>query len=219
LTPEDDLFGRVALFNNLITLDQIVECARAINTEILAGRPRRTLARMLITKKYLTTAQAGAVEEAIRKRAADSGRAAVTAGPTPKPRPMDAPAPSGESQIALAIIDEVGEKEEVSEERMREIVTQVSPGRIFPEMLDHIVRTRSGVINIRALAKAISEPEKQVSKALEHWRRIKLVRSQASYPYCYSPSDKLKEDIRIFLEAWHNPRKHPRILGYILECE
>ena len=44
LTPEDDLFGRVALFNNLITLEQVVECGRVIAAEEVAGRTRRSLA-------------------------------------------------------------------------------------------------------------------------------------------------------------------------------
>ena len=76
LTPEDDLFGRVALFNNLVTLEQIVECARIISAEVVAGRPRRSLASTLILKGHLTPQQAGAVEAAIRKRAGESGRTA-----------------------------------------------------------------------------------------------------------------------------------------------
>ena len=79
LTHEDDLFGRVALFNKLITLDQIIECARAISAQIVAGRPRRSLANVLIKKRFLTPASAGAVETTLRRRAGEEKRAAIEA--------------------------------------------------------------------------------------------------------------------------------------------
>ena len=91
LTHEDDLFGRVALFNNLVTLEQIVECAREISAELVAGRPRRSLANLLIERKHLTPDQAGSIEAALRQRAAEKKKSAppdLPKAPTVKPNPM-----------------------------------------------------------------------------------------------------------------------------------
>lgn len=223
LTPEDDLFGRVALFNELVTLDAIIECARTISAEIVAGRPQRSLATMLILKGHLTSQQAGTVEAALRKQAATKGPgAAVSAGPTPKPKPMKERAPAGTSQISVAVghEEEAGPvQDEVDEATLQKIIARIAPGRIYPEMLDHIVRKNVVVIDVKSLAKAIQEPEKEVVKALKRWLRKGVLRKIATYPYNFSPTKREEREIRQFLNAWHDPKHHARVLGYILACE
>ena len=218
LTPEDDLFGRVALFNNLITLDQIIECARIISAEMLAGRPRRSLASMLILKGHVTPKQAGAVEAAIRKRAADAGQAVpASTGPTPKPRPMSERAPSGQSQITVAVGGD--EAAPSSGPALQKIIAKYVPGRIYPEMLDYIVRNKITIVEVKKLAKAIHEPEKEVVKALKYWRKVGLLRTVSTHPYGFGPTDEMDEELRVFLNAWHDPKRHSRVLGHVLACE
>lgn len=224
LTPEDDLFGRVALFNNLVTLEQIVECARIISAEAVAGRPRRSLASTLILKGHLAPQQAGAVEAAIRKRAGETGRTVpASTGPTPKPKPMQERAPSGHSQITVA----VGAGEETSEAEpapssgagLQRIIAKLVPGRIYPEMLDYIVRNQVTIVDVKKLAAAIEEPEKEVVAALKRWQKAGLLRKVGTHPYGFGPTGEMEQDIRAFLDAWHNPKLHSRILGHILACE
>jgi hypothetical protein len=230
LTHEDDLFGRVALFNNLVTLDQVVECARIIATEMGAERPRRSLANVLIDRGYMTTQSAGKVQAALRKRAAEEGKAsAAPAGPTPKPKPMEDRAPSGTSQVMVALEDEdededhddpaVADTVKARQERIRQVVEKIAPGRIYPEMLDYITRHKVAIIDVKSLAAAIEEPENTVAAALKHWRRVGVVRKEATHPFCFGPSDEVQEEIDIFLEAWHQQSLHALVLGYILACE
>ncbi len=224
LTHEDDLFGRVALYNNLVSLDDVVECARVISTEITAERPRRSLANVMIDRGHLTTKQAGAIQAALRKRAAEGGRAsAAPAGPTPKPKPLETRAPSGTSQVLVAIRDEDKEPGPQSAsadlDRLKKIVKRIAPGRIYPEMLDYITMHRVGIVSPKRLAAAIEEPLDQVLAALKRWRRIGLLREEAQYPYCFGPTDEVSEEIKVFLRAWHEGATHATILGFILACE
>ncbi len=104
LTPEDDLFGRVALHNKLVTLNQIVNCARTIATELVAGRPRHSLASLLISRGYLSAQAAAAVEKAVQAGAAKrAGTAAPAAGLPPQPKRMKKPAPAGDSQVLVPV--------------------------------------------------------------------------------------------------------------------
>lgn len=218
LTHEDDLFGRVALFNNLVTLEEIIECARVISAEIVAGRPRRPLANVLIEHGRLTPAQAGAIEAALRKRAAEEKRTAVEgSAPTPKPRRMRERAEPGKSQMVVAVEPETAPADE--EERLRKAIARVAPARIFPEMLDHIWKHSIQVIDAKSLARAIGEPGKAVLLALGHWHKVGIVQKAAARAYFFSPNEKAQTDVDLFLEAWHDPRRHARVLGYILATE
>jgi hypothetical protein len=224
LTPEDDLFGRVALYNNLINLEQIVECARAISAEIAAGRPRRSLATVLILKGYLSAQAAGAVEAALRKRlaAAQGGEgAAEPAVPTPKPPPMQARAPAGMSQVVVAIEDApaTGQRSPGADEHLRRAIAKLAPGRIYPEMLNYIVRHRLSLIDARQLAAAIGESDEDVIAALNYWRGGDVIKKMGTYPYCYNPTPEEQKEITFFLDSWHNPALHARVLGFILEAE
>jgi len=225
LTPEDDLFGRVALFNNLVTLDQIVECARIISAELVVGRPQRPLATMLILKGYLTPQAAGAVEAALRRRlaagAAEGQAPPAPDAPSPKPPPLQERAPAGTSQITVAL---TGEEEYVpatgpADEQLRKVVARIAPGRIYPEMLNYLVRHQIAVVEVKKLAAAIGEPEKAVLAALHFWRGAGLLKPVATCPYGFSPSDRDEADIALFLEAWNDPRRHAKVLGFILEAE
>lgn len=216
-THEDDLFGRVALFNNLITLEQVVECGRVMAAEEVADRVRRSLATHLILKGYVTAAQAGAVEAALRKRAAAAAGQPVTdAEPPPKPKRMEERAPEGHSQIAITIGEET---EDESDERLKKIIASIVPGRIYPEMLRYIVRNRISIINIKALARDIGESAEDVTKAIRLWKSLGLVRSASHYPYNWSPSAQQDKDIKFFLYAWEDTRRHAKILGMVLAAE
>lgn len=224
LTPEDDLFGRVALYNNLVNLEQVVECARVISAEIAAGRPRRSLATMLILKGHLSAQAAGAVEAALRKRLAAANGAAAPAepaAPTPKPPPMQERAPSGMSQVVVAIADTpaTGQSSPGADEHLRRAIAKLAPGRIYPEMLNHIVRHRLSMIDVRQLAAAIGEGDKEVVAALNYWRSVDVIKKMGTYPFCYSPTPEEQKEITFFLDAWHSPALHARVLGYILEAE
>lgn len=115
LTPEDDLFARMAIFNNFVTLNDVVECSRIISAKMIAGRPRHSLASLLISRGHIDEQSARAVQAAVDKRAA------ATAGVTepaaedlpPEPKPMKTRAPAGDSQITVA----VGAGEEPRDER------------------------------------------------------------------------------------------------------
>ena len=224
-TPEDDLFGRVALFNSLVTLDQIVECARCIAAELVAGRPRKSLATMLIVKGYLKAAAAGAVEAAIRrKRAGVAPRqipAGVPAAPTFKPEPLLDQAPAGTSQIVVALADATARAKIAAdrEELLRKIVCRIAPGRIYPEMLAYIDAHRVSIIDPKGLAKAIGEPEKEVVSALHLWAASGVLKKIGTHPYCFSPTPQEEREIGLFLEAWRDPELHPHVLGYILAIE
>jgi hypothetical protein len=224
LTHEDDLFGRVALHNNMISLNQVVDCARVISAEIVAGRPRRSLAGVLIERGHLTSSQAGAIQAALRRRAAEQGQASrAPAGPTPKPRPMTGRAPAGTSQMLVAVGRGERESDSAAEDpdgkSLAKIVRRIAPGRIYPEMLDYITSHRIGVIKFRDLAAAIEEPADQVLAALRYWKKIGLLREEASHPYCFGPTDEVAEEVRAFLDAWHEQSTHTEVLGLVLACE
>jgi anti-anti-sigma regulatory factor len=104
LPPEDDLFGRVAVHNKLVTGERVAECARIIAGEVAAGLPRRSLASVLIGKGYVTALAAAAVQKAVRDYAAKHfGRASPAPGAPPEPKPMAERAPSGTSQRAVSV--------------------------------------------------------------------------------------------------------------------
>jgi hypothetical protein len=221
LTHEDDLFGRVALFNGLVTLEQIVECARTLAAEIVAGRPRRPLAAVLIARGFLRLCTAGAIEAAIRRHLAGVRPAGIggekPSAPSPKLPPMSQRAPAGTSQIMIA--PEQEEDDKPAEERMRSVVSRLVPGRIFPEILQYLVRHRVSVIDSRKLAAALFEPEKAVVSALHRWMKQGVLRRIGTHPYNFSPTQEREEEIRIFLDAWNDPRQHAHILGLVLEAE
>ncbi len=105
LTPEDDLFGRIAVFNKFVTLDEIVSCARLIFAEALAGRPRRSLAGTLVAKGFLSAEKARAIQEAVDKQtaAAEGMGQPVAEDIPPEPKPMKRRAPAGDSQVMVAV--------------------------------------------------------------------------------------------------------------------
>lgn len=224
LTPEDDLFGRVALFNNLVTLEQVVESARALAAEVVAGRPRRPLAAVLIARGFLSVENAGAVEAAIRRNMAAKARGAEKAAcagvaPPPKPPPMKARAPEGESRILIATEEAEAKVQEEADERLRKIIARVSPGRIYPEILQYVIRNRVSVIDAKETARGIGEPLKAVTAALQHWVRSGVLRKIGTHPYNFSPTEQEAEELHVFMAAWSDPARHARMLGYILAVE
>lgn len=223
LTHEDDIFGRVALFNNLVTLDQIIECARFIAAELTAGRPRRSLATVLILKNYLSPPMAGAVEAVVRRRLAAAGGAPQpeTDAPTPKPPPLPERAPAGTSQVMVTIPTDAPPGGPIPDvdERLRKAVTRIAPGRIYPEMLNYVLKHRISIIDAKQLAAAIGESEKAVAAALHRWSNVGLLKKIGTHPYGFSPTPQEEEDIRLFLAAWNDPVRHAKALGFILAVE
>ncbi len=101
---EDDLFGRVASHNGLIKHDQVEECKNQLKAEAAAGKPQRSLAAMLILNGQLSSRQAAAVQDAIRKHAERTEGLALPLADLPaEPKPMSRKAPAGDSQVTLAI--------------------------------------------------------------------------------------------------------------------
>jgi len=219
LTHADDLFGRVALFNNLVTLEQIVECARIIGAEDVAGRPRRSLATVMIIQGHISARAAGAVEAAVRRHLAGKAGAAPAPdrAPTPKPPPLQDRAPAGTSQIIVALQDDAAFVESpATEDRLRRVVVRISPGLIYPEMLSHILRHRLSIIDGRRLAAAIGEEESDVVAALHFWQNAGIIKKLGTHPYCYGPSSQDEQDVAFLMEAWNDSRRHAKVLGYIL---
>ncbi len=105
LTPEDDLFARMALFNEFLSLNDVVECSRMLSAEIVAGRPRHSLASLLIARGHIDEQKARAVQAALDKRAAatEGVTEPVAEDLPPEPKPMKKRAPVGDSQVAVAI--------------------------------------------------------------------------------------------------------------------
>ena len=227
LTHEDDLFGRVALFNNFVTLEQIIDCAREISAGLVAGRPRRLLANLLIERESLTPAQAGSIEAALRQRVAEKKKSAppdLPKAPTVKPKPMRKRAKPGESQMVVTVQPKATPPAEPAdaadaEAQLRKAVARVAPARIFPELLDYVLQHNVRVINPKELAKATGEKGRAVATALAHWQKTGVVRKAGTGAYFFGPDEKAKEAIDIFLAAWRNPRQHATVLGYILATE
>ena len=224
LTHEDDLFGRVALFNNFITLEQIVECARMMSAELVAGRPRRSLANLLIEHEHLTPAQAGSIEAALRQQAAEKKKPVPPAppkAPTVRPKPMRKRAKPGESQMVVAVKPKAPPPASAAdkEKLLRKAVARVAPTRFFPELLDYILQHKIQVINPEDLAKATGEKRKAIATALAHWEKTGVVRKAGEGAYFFGPDEKAKASIDLFLAAWRDPRRHAQALGYILATE
>jgi len=224
LTHEDDLFGRVALFNNFVTLEQIVDCARVISAELVAGRSRRPLANLLIEREHLTLAQAGSIEAALRQRAAEKKKSAppdLPKAPTVKPKPMHKRAKPGESQMVVAVKPKAAPPANATDEEklLRKAVSRVAPARFFPELLDYILQHKVQVINPKDLAKATGEKGRAVAAALAHWEKTGVVRKAGEGAYFFGPDEKAKASIDLFFAAWRNPRQHATVLGYILATE
>jgi anti-anti-sigma regulatory factor len=111
LPPEDDLFGRVAVHNKLVTREQLDDCVQAIIDEVLADRPPPSLASVLIEKGLLNTYAAAAVQKVVDEYAAKRfGTFSAAPGHPPQPKPMTSPAPAGESQVFVKV--EVPEAED-----------------------------------------------------------------------------------------------------------
>ena len=94
LTPEDDLYGRVALHNKLATRRQIEECAEVIAGAVAAGRPRYSLASVLISKGFLSEPAAAALQKAVDDYAAKTaGKAPPAPGLPPERKQLKKAAP------------------------------------------------------------------------------------------------------------------------------
>ncbi len=99
LPPEDDLFGRVAIHNKLVSKEQVAECIKLIVAEVAAGRARRSLGSILIGKGFISALAAAAVQKAVADYAAKHfGQVAPVAGLPPEPKPLPKHAPAGMSQ-------------------------------------------------------------------------------------------------------------------------
>jgi hypothetical protein len=104
MLPEESLFGRVAIRNKLLTRDQLEECAKKIGSRVAEGKPRSSLASVLIEMGYMSNAAAAKVQEAIRRYAAEkSGEHSPAPGMSAEPKPMRKHAPAGDSQIFVAV--------------------------------------------------------------------------------------------------------------------
>jgi hypothetical protein len=103
-THEDDLFARIALHNKLVTLNQIACCAVVIYAEVKAGRPRRTLASLLIQRGYLSSKGAAAVEKAVHDQATKlAGSHPPDNAGHAHPKPLQERAPDGDSRVMVAV--------------------------------------------------------------------------------------------------------------------
>jgi hypothetical protein len=244
LTRQDELFRQVALHNKWVTGEQIAECE-----ELLSGAPpggrRRSLAELLVIVGYLTAEQSAAVEAALRRRgAAPRRQAAPGIAPEPSaPPPSTAPsataapsaaaankrgrapssaaskrgrAPASAARPELAGIEKV---RALSDAQLRAAVARIFPGRIYPEMLEHIVERGISVIDPGALASALDKPRREVVKALKHWLKAGVLREVGTHPYNFGPTSAEAREIRLLLRAWRNPRRHADVLAMILAHE
>lgn len=122
LSAEDNLFGRVALYNKLVEPAQVAECTRMIFVEAVANLPRRSLGEIMVAQCYLSPQVAKSIAEAVRKKLASAAAAAVPASggskdkpagpaPTPAARPAAPAAPptrpkrakAGDSQVLVRV--------------------------------------------------------------------------------------------------------------------
>jgi hypothetical protein len=97
LSANEDLFGRVALYNKLVTPEQLAECTRAIFVDAVADQPRRTLEEIMVAQSYLSPEVARSIAEAVRKKLAAS-RPAPAAAP-----PRSNRARAGDSQVMVKV--------------------------------------------------------------------------------------------------------------------
>jgi hypothetical protein len=107
LSPEDDLFGRVAIHNKLVTGEQVEECTGVMVAEVAGDKPRRSLASILIGKGYISAVAAAAVQKAVNDYAAKHfGKTSPAPGAPPEPKPIPHPVPAGMSQKISPIKDD-----------------------------------------------------------------------------------------------------------------
>jgi len=101
ISHEDDLFARVALFNGLVTREQINECRKAITASVISDQPQPSMPATMLSIGVLAEDAVAMLQKVIdARRAKEAGlTASGTAGLTPEPLPMDRPAPIGTSGI------------------------------------------------------------------------------------------------------------------------
>ncbi len=101
LSYEDDLFARVALFNGLVTREQINECRKAITASVNNNQPQSSMPATMLAIGVLAEDTVAMLQKVINsRRAKEAGLTAPeTAGLAPEPIPMDRPAPVGTSGI------------------------------------------------------------------------------------------------------------------------
>ncbi|HOX05721.1 MAG TPA: hypothetical protein PK280_04920 [Planctomycetota bacterium] len=129
---------------------------------------------------------------------------------------MSERAPSGNSQILVTLEDDGFVESPQTEDRLKRVVSRIAPGLVYPELLSHIVRHRLSVIDGHALAAAVGESEEDVFAAMRYWASAGILRKVGTHPYCYAPDQRDEQDVAFLLEAWHDSRRHARVLGFIL---
>lgn len=222
LKPEDELFKKVALLNGLVTARQVAQCSRMLGGG--GGASRRSLAELLVAMGYIEPEKAVAVEAALRKRAESVGRShggALSAQGRGKSKRKPVARGPGQSLMAArrGRASSGESREEVGNDALRRIVAKLAPGRLFPEMLEHIARNKVSVIDPKALAVALSARERHVVKALKVWQRAGVLRAIGTHPYNFSPTSLVGEELDLLLEVWRDPKRHAAVLAMILEHE
>ena len=86
-------------------------------------------------------------------------------------------------------------------------------------ILATLAKRGAGVADPKELAEALGMKQSAVKKVLDDWRLRGFMKKIVTYPYYYSPTDKEKVAVDLFLKMWAKPEEHKRLMAMILEIE
>jgi hypothetical protein len=219
LTRADIAIGRLAMQHKLLSREQLEECTTALDAEASSGAST-SLAQVLVKLGYVSEEEVEHLAEtAGEKTRVRRGTSRIERPPSGVFRqarlhpvkPAAAPAPASEAEDRPS--PDAGEEREA---RLRKITSEIAGDRICPELLEHIIRKKLSILNAQSLATAMGESRDRIVGVLRRWIQAGVLRSVGDYPYCYSPTEQRKQDIREFLEAWRDEVMRTRLLSYIL---
>ena len=198
----DDLFARVALKNGLVTQQQIDVARRG------AAESGKSLRDVLVAQEALTKQKADAVAAAIERKMAE--KRPPEEAPAETPPPPKQPAAGGQKS---GLEHEYDQNEAEIKRLIRHIVTST----LHQKLLEHVVQGRISVLEPNSLAVRAGVSKTEVPRVLKRWQRFRVARALGGGTYNFSPGDKERKTIELFLRCWKWPELHGKLLSYVLE--
>lgn len=196
--------------NGLVTQDQLDAAQRG------ATESGKSLPEVLVIQQALTKQKVDAIVAAIERKMAEKSEPLppeepAIAAPPPKPKLKPGELPEAIQKSSIEREYERGESE------IKRLIRHIVTSTLHQKLLEHVVQGRISVLEPNALAARVSSNKNDILKVLKRWQRFRVASPLGGGTYNFSPGEKDRKLIDLFLRCWKQPELHGGLMSYILE--
>jgi len=107
----------------------------------------------------------------------------------------------------------------VVQEKIKKFIESVARSRRHIKILEFIEKGNVTIVSTRRIAKKVEEKPADLRKVWGDWEQAGLLKNVAPDTFNYAPSLTEKDDIKEFLNSWHDREGHAALLDHVLEEE